>query len=76
MNMHWYTIGDIEKEEDKASLVAMGLEMWGNCHLQRPPEYFGKAMVLLGEKLGISPTQEEITKLADEILANIDWRKK
>jgi len=46
MRLHWYTLEEIKNETDRKALIAMGLMMWANCSLEKPPEYFGHAMVV------------------------------
>jgi len=62
-NVMWYTKEQIEVETDKAVITAMALVNWGNCHAgNTPPEDFGEGMVIVGQKLGISPTVMEYSK--------------
>lgn len=68
--INWPTIEEVEKANNREELVAMGLCAWGNCYMEKPPEYFGMMMMVkIGERLGISPIAGNLHKLADEILS-------
>jgi len=64
----WYALEDIEKTNNKRIIGAMCYCMWGNCHLENPPEYFGEWMVKAGEKLGFPPIESELEKHFKELL--------
>lgn len=66
MILTWYTLKDVQEEKDQDVLLAMGLTMWGNCHLENPPEDFGMMMVDIGKKLGVVATPENLSKLFEE----------
>lgn len=41
---------------------------WGNCHAGcKPPENFGKGMVVIGEHLGETATPENISRMSEEL---------
>ena len=63
----WHTPQEAKAENNRSALIAMGLVMWANCMAKNtPPAYFGETMVIIGEKLGVSPVPDEIKRLADE----------
>lgn len=66
--MIWHTVEDVEKEDRREALVAMGLTSWASCSLEKPPAHFGVMMALIGKKLGIIPLPDNFRALADEIL--------
>ena len=68
--LSWPTMEEVQKENDRSTLIAIACEAWGNCHLEKPPAYFGDMMVLIGQKIGDVATPTNIAKLADEIIAN------
>ena len=70
MLIEWPTIEEVQKEDDRNILIAIACEAWGNCHLEKPPAYFGDMMVLIGQKIGEAASPANIAKLADEIIAN------
>ena len=67
----WPKIFDTKDLSDRcdAALCADGLMAWGNCcaGLGVHPN-FGEVMVMIGERLGISATGENLAKWADEYL--------
>lgn len=63
----WTTPQEAKSENNKGTLIAMALMMWANCMAKNtPPADFGDTMVIIGEKLGVSPVPDEIKRLADE----------
>lgn len=71
MNPIWFTVEDVENENNEGALLAIGLTNWANCMAgNTPPEYFGEMMVVIGKKLGIAPTPENVKQKADEWTKN------
>lgn len=51
MYIVWPTMEEVQKENDRSTLIAIACHAWGNCHLEKPPAYFGAMMVLIGQKI-------------------------
>lgn len=61
----WHTLESVKAETNKAKLTAIALDSWANCMAgNKPPEWFGEMMVIIGERLGISPTAENVMAYA------------
>jgi hypothetical protein len=60
MKMAWNTLEEIKKETNLLAIKAMAFMMWGNCYLEKPPEYFGEWMVIAGDKLGYAAIPENL----------------
>lgn len=70
-NVFWNTVEDAQQAEGEGVLIAMGLTNWANCMAgNKPPEYFGEMMVVIGQKLGIVPTPDNFSTKSKEWLAN------
>ena len=55
-----FTTEDISGMSD-AALCAAALCAWGNCHAgSEPPASFGRVLVKIGIKLGVSPTDDKL----------------
>ena len=65
----WPTMEDVQKENNRSTLISIACIAWGNYYLEKPPAYFGDIMVLIGQKIGEVATPTNIAKLADEIIA-------
>lgn len=68
-NAIWPEIFQTENLEGKSNpeLCADALMAWGHCHMgDEIPESFGRVLVQIGIRLGISPTDEELIKWSKE----------
>ena len=71
-------ITGIEPKETKESkdgnkiLCANALMGWGLCHLTKPPDNFGKGMVLISTVLGCGASPKAIKDYADKLLNKKD----
>ena len=64
-----FITGKLPENWTQKSLVADALCGWACCMGgAKPPEKFGEGMVLIGSKLGISATPDNISKFADKIM--------
>jgi len=56
----WHTMDDLENYTSKKQVQAQCLTMWGNCYLEKPPNYFGNFMVKAGGILGYPALPENL----------------
>ena len=70
MYIVWPTMEEVQKEDDRSTLIAIACLAWANCIMEKPPTFFGKMMALIAKKIGEPNTPTNIAKLADEIIAN------
>ena len=67
-NYYFHTPEEYEQEQDKRLICAWALSEWGHCHTgAKPPEYFGMSMVIVGERLGIIATGDNLMAYAKTI---------
>jgi flavorubredoxin len=66
----WYTIEDLQAVDDVRKVAAMASMMWGNCIMEKAPEYFSEWMRQASEKMGISPAPENVSAKCQEIIAS------
>lgn len=57
-------------DQSDIMLCANGLSAWGCCALETPPKSFGMFMVVVGERLGISPLGDNLMVYSDNFLSN------
>lgn len=64
-----FETGIIPKGITEANLCGIGIAGWATCMMSKDspiPEKFGEGMVAIGQRLGISPTVENLESLAIE----------
>ena len=58
---------EYEGPNDRLNAIADGLSAWGCCHIEKPPENFGRAMVKISKILGVNATPDVLMNLASEV---------
>ena len=62
-----FLTGKLDNRRPELLPCADGLMAWANCMAgNKPVELFGETIVQIGERLGITPTAENLSKYADE----------
>lgn len=65
-----FVTGIVPREACDLEVCAMALSGWALCMAgSKPPEKFGEAMVVIGQRLNILPLAENVSKLADKPMA-------
>ena len=65
---YFHTPEEYKAEQDTRRVCAWALSEWGHCHMgAKPPEYFGMSMVIVGERLGIIATGDNLLAYAKTI---------
>jgi hypothetical protein len=66
---HTFVTGELPAKPTREGVVVDALVAWGCAHLGADlPVHFGETMAKIGKFLGILATQENLMKLADEII--------
>jgi hypothetical protein len=62
-----FNTGIIPEDRSKLALLADGLTAWGICMTgTAPTKHFGDVLVIIGNKLNVSPTAENLSMLFDK----------
>jgi len=66
-----------EGHDSKGAAIADGLVGWANCIISKDkiPDQFGKGMIKVGARVGISPTAENLSSAADKWIKERDEMK-
>lgn len=66
---HFHSLEEYQNETDIRAVCAMALSDWGYCYAgEKPPAHFGEAMVIAGQKMGISATPDNVTEYSKRFL--------